>query len=135
LLYVDSNVFLYPVVYDSEVIVEAKKSKDFLLKIAQGNVKACTATITWDEIVWTIRKIFGFELSVEEGKKFLAFPNLKLLGVKKSTVFKAQEIMEKYSIKPRDAIHAAVALENNVTEVVSYDTDFDKIEGFKRVEP
>ncbi|MBS7646603.1 type II toxin-antitoxin system VapC family toxin [Candidatus Bathyarchaeota archaeon] len=43
--------------------------------------------------------------------------------------------MEKYSIKPRDAIHVAVALENNVTEVVSYDPDFDKIERFKRIEP
>ncbi|MEM3551721.1 MAG: hypothetical protein QXV01_11600 [Candidatus Bathyarchaeia archaeon] len=80
MLYVDSNVFLYPIVYDSEVIVEAKKSKDFLLKIAQGDVEACTATVTWDEIAWVIRKVFGFEFSVEEGKKFLAFPNLKLLG-------------------------------------------------------
>ncbi len=135
MLYVDSNVFLYPIVYDSEVIVEAKKSKDFLLKIAQGSVEACTATITWDEIAWVVRKVFGFEFSAEEGKKFLAFPNLKLLGVKKSTVFKAQELMEKYLMKPRDAIHAAVALENDITEVVSYDVDFDRIEGFKRVEP
>jgi len=54
LLYVDSNVFLYPIVYDSEVIVEA-----------------CTATVTWDEIAWTIRKIFGFELSVEKGLREL----------------------------------------------------------------
>lgn len=135
MLYVDSNVFLYPIVYDSEVIVEAKKSKDFLLKIAEGSVEACTATITWDEIAWVVRKVFGFEFSAEMGKKFLAFPNLKLLGVKKSTIFKAQELMEKYLMKPRDAIHVAVALENDVTEVVSYDVDFDKIVGFKRVEP
>lgn len=135
MLYIDSNVFLYPVIYDSEVIVEAKKSKDFLLKIAQGSVEACTATITWGEIAWVVRKVFGLEFSAEESKKLLAFPNLKLLGVKKTTVFKAQELMEKYSIKPRDAIHAAVALENDIAEVVSYDADFDKIEGFKRVEP
>ena len=56
-------------------------------------------------------------------KKFLAFPNLKLLGVKKGTVFKAQEIMEKYKMKPRDAIHAATALENNIFDIVSYDKD------------
>ncbi|MEM3697260.1 MAG: type II toxin-antitoxin system VapC family toxin [Candidatus Bathyarchaeia archaeon] len=135
MLYIDSNVFLYPIIYDSEVIIEAKKSKDFLLKIAQGTVEACTATITWDEIAWIIRKIFGFEPSAEESKKFLAFPNLKLLGVKKSTVFKAQEIMEKYKIKPRDAIHAAAALENNIGDIVSYDKDFEEVEGLKRIEP
>ena len=128
-------MFLYPIVYDSKVIVEAKKSRDFLFKIAQGDVEACTATITWDEIAWIVRKVFGFEFSAVESKKFLAFPNLKLLGVKKSTVFKAQEIMEKYKMKPRDAIHAATALENRVFDIVSYDKDFDEVEGIKRIEP
>jgi len=135
LLYIDSNVFLYPIVYDSEFIVEAKKAKDFLFKIAQGDVEACTATITWDEIAWVVRKLFGFELSAEESRKFLAFPNLKLLGVKKSTVFKAQELVEKYKMKPRDAIHAATALENKITEIVSFDKDFDEVKEIKRIEP
>ncbi|MBS7646602.1 hypothetical protein KEJ24_02015 [Candidatus Bathyarchaeota archaeon] len=62
------------------------------MKIAQGSVEACTATVTWDEIVWVVRKIFGFELSVEEGKKFLAFPNLKLLGVKKAQFSKRRKL-------------------------------------------
>ena len=135
MLYVDSNVFLYPLVYDAEVIDEAKKSKVFLLKIAQGDIEACTSTITWDEVAWVVRKVFGFEFSVEASKKFLAFPNLKLLGVKKSTVLSAQEIMEKYQMKPRDALHAATALENNVVEIASYDKDFEKVEGLKRLEP
>ena len=135
LLYIDSNVFLYPVLYDSEAIVEARKSKEFLLKIAQGGVEACTATVTWDEVVWVIRKIFAFDPSMEVGKKLLSFPNLRLLGVKNGTIYTAQELMEKYKIKPRDAIHAATALENKVTEIVSYDKDFDEINGINRTEP
>jgi len=135
LLYIDSNVFLYPVLYDSEAVVEARKSKEFLLKIAQGGVEACTATVTWDEVVWVIRKIFAFDPSMEVGKKLLSFPNLRLLGVKNGTIYTAQELMEKYKIKPRDAIHAATALENKVTEIVSYDKDFDEINGINRTEP
>ena len=135
MLYIDSNVFLYPVLYDSEAVVEARKSKEFLLKIAQGGVEACTATVTWDEVVWVIRKIFAFDPSMEVGKKLLSFPNLRLLGVKNGTIYTAQELMEKYKIKPRDAIHAATALENKVTEIVSYDKDFDEINGINRTEP
>jgi predicted nucleic acid-binding protein len=60
---------------------------------------------------------------------------LKLIGVKKSTVFKAQGLVVKYEMKPRDAIHAAVALENKIAEIVSYDKDFDRVEGFERIEP
>lgn len=135
LLYIDSNVLVYPLIYDPEVVGEAKKSKDFLLKIASGKVEAYTATVTWDEVAWVVRKVFGFEFSADEGKKFLSFPNLRLLGVKKSTVFRAQDLMEKYRMRPRDAIHAAVALENKITTIVSYDKDFDDINEVRRIEP
>ena len=135
MLYVDSNVFVYPVIYNPEVIGEAKKSKDFLLKIASGKVEAYTATVTWDEVAWVLRKVFGFEFSADESKKFLSFPNLRLLGVKKSTVFRAQELVEKYRMKPRDAVHAAVALENKITTIVSYDKDFDEMNEIRRIEP
>jgi len=135
LLYVDSNVFVYPVIYNLQVVDEAKKSKDLLLEIALGKVEAYTATVTWDEVAWVVRKVFGFEFSAEESKKFLSFPNLRLLGVKKSTVFRAQELVEKYRMRPRDAIHAAVALENKITTIVSYDKDFDEMKEIRRIEP
>ena len=135
LLYVDSNIFLYPVIYKPETVKEARESKDFLLKISEGLVEACTATITWDEVVWVVRKIFGLKPSIELGRKLLEFPNLKLLNVKRSVVLRAQKLMEKYGIKPRDAIHAATALENGVETIVSYDRDFDKLEEIKRLDP
>jgi len=43
--------------------------------------------------------------------------------------------MENYRIKPRDAIHAATALENKITNIVSYDKDFDELKEIKRTEP
>jgi predicted nucleic acid-binding protein len=127
-------VFIYPVIYD-EKMAEAKNSKEFLLKIALGKVEAYTSCITWDEISWVLRKIFGITPSIDEGKKFLTFPNLKLLGVKKTTIFRAQEIVEKYHVKPRDAIHLATALENKITTIVSYDKDLDSVKEIKRIEP
>ena len=135
LLYVDSNVFLYPVIYDEKAVVEAKKSREFLLKIALAKVEACTSSVTWDEVVWVIRRLFGIENSVEEGKRFLGFPNLRFLGVRKSTVFKAQELVERYKLKPRDALHAAVALENKIKTIVSYDDGFNVITEIERIEP
>ena len=134
-LYVDSSIFLYPIIYKLEAVEEARESKNFLLKISEGLVEACTATITWDEIVWVVRKIFGLKPSIELGRKFLEFPNLKLLNVKRSIVLRAQGLMEKYEIKPRDAIHAATALENGIETIVSYDRDFDKLEEIKRLDP
>ena len=135
MLYIDSNIFLYPTIYKLETVEEARESKDFLLKISEGLVEACTATITWDEVVWVVRKMFGLKPSIELGRKLLEFPNLKLLNVKRSVVLRAQRLMEKYKIKPRDAIHAATALENGIETIISYNRDFDKLEEIKRIDP
>ncbi|MEM2210289.1 MAG: type II toxin-antitoxin system VapC family toxin [Nitrososphaerales archaeon] len=126
---------MYPIIYEVEAVEEAKRSKDLLLRIAFGDVEAYTSIITWDEIVWVVKKTFGLEPSIEQGKLFLTFPNLKFLAVKKSIILRAQEILEKYKVKPRDAIHAATLIENKITSIVSYDKDFDIIKEIKRIEP
>ncbi|MEM2550356.1 MAG: type II toxin-antitoxin system VapC family toxin, partial [Nitrososphaerota archaeon] len=82
-----------------------------------------------------VRRVFGLEPSIEQGKRFLTFPNLKFLAVKKSVILRAQELLEKYRVKPRDAIHAATAIENKITNIASYDKDFDIIREIKRIEP
>ncbi|MEM3479804.1 MAG: type II toxin-antitoxin system VapC family toxin [Candidatus Bathyarchaeia archaeon] len=135
LYYVDSNVFIYSVIYDEVFVPEARKCREFLLKIALGEIEAHTSLITWDEVTWIVKKIMGEELSVEYGRKFLRFPNLRFLGVKRTTILKAQDFMEKYRLKPRDAIHAATALENKINIIVSYDRDFDSLIEVKRTEP
>jgi len=135
LLYVDSNIFIYPIIYDQTVIGEAESSREFLLEIAKGKIEAYTSTLTWDEVAWILRKLLGISISINHGKRFLSFPNLRLLPVKRTTVLKAQEITERYKLKPRDALHAAVALENRIDTIVSYDRDFDELEEIRRIEP
>jgi predicted nucleic acid-binding protein len=135
LFYIDSNIFIYPVIYDEDAISESKNCKSFLLKIASGGVEAYTSVITWDEVTWIVRRILGVEASVALGRKFLRFPNLKILGIRKTTILKAQEVMERYGLRPRDAIHAATAIENKITTIVSYDRGFDSVGGLKRIEP
>lgn len=133
--YVDSNIFIYPIIYDPASIREAARARDFLLEIALGKIEAYASPITWDEIAWVVRKVLGTDISLNQGRKFLSFPNLKLLAIKRTTALKAQDIMEKYGLEPRDALHAAVALENKITTIVSYDEDFDKLKVMKRIEP
>lgn len=135
MLYVDSNIFLYPIIYDVGAIEEAGRAKSFLLRVARGEVEVCTSIITWDEVVWAVRKIFGSEPSIEQGRRLLTFPNLRFLAIKRSTVLRSQELLEKYGVKPRDAIHAATAIENNVVSIVSYDKDFDAVKEVRRIEP
>nr|MDO8097670.1 type II toxin-antitoxin system VapC family toxin [Candidatus Njordarchaeota archaeon] len=133
--YIDSSVLIYPIIYEEAIVAEAGRCKDLLFKIASGEFEAYTASLTWDEVTWVVRKLSGIDSSLDVGRKLLSFPNLRLLGVKKTTISQAQEIAEKYRLSPRDSIHVATALENRIATVVSYDRDFDSVKEIKRIEP
>lgn len=83
--------------------------------------------------MWIVRKKLGISIASSEGSKFLKFPNLKFIRVDETVVLLAQNLMEQYKIKPRDAIHAATAVSNEIKHFVSDDPDFDAIKEIKRV--
>ena len=126
-VYVDVNIFLNPILYDSESIPEVAKAEVFLGKIISGDIEAFTSILSWDEFVWVIRKLISKDFSVKKGQEFLIFPNLKFINVTSDIVWKAQDLIKDYNIKPRDAIHLSSALSKNLAEIITFDNDFDKI--------
>ena len=130
--YIDSNIFLYPIIYE-ETIEGVLEAKSYLLQIAKGELNACTASLTWDEIVWVVRKYIDPDTSKIKGEQFLIFPHLKILDVDFNIIQKAHELLEVFHIKPRDAIHAASALNYNCTDIISDDQDFEKVKGLIRI--
>ena len=133
MIYIDSNVFIYPIIADENTEEKSHLSKNVLIKIAEGKLDARTSVLTWDELVWSVKKFIGQEIAKEEGKKFLEFPNLRILNIDENIINEAQKILEEYDLKPRDSIHAACAIKNNIKEIVSDDPDFDKISEIRRI--
>jgi uncharacterized protein len=130
MIYLDSNVFLYPVTDPTSK--KGSAAKNILMKLAKGEMEAITSSLTWDEIVWVTRKAFNSELATLEGRRFLEFPNIKIISVDANVLYLAQKLIETYKIAPRDSIHAATAIIKNTTEFMSDDSDFDKIKEIKR---
>lgn len=60
--YVDSNVFIYPVIYDPSSVPEAARAKRLLLEVAPGKVEAYTHHLGRGRVGY--RKILGVEASV-----------------------------------------------------------------------
>ena len=133
MIYLDSNVFIYYVISDEKTEEKSLLSKNILIKIAEGKLDAATSSVTWDELIWSVKKVVGVDIAKTEGKKFLEFPNLRILNVDASVINEAQKILEKYNLKPRDSMHAACAIKNNMTQIISDDPDFDKVKELERI--
>lgn len=84
--------------------------------------------MTWDEFVWIIKATLGNKISEQKGNEFLTFPNLRFVKLTLLTLNRAQNLYTKYSLRPRDSIHIASAIENKTKIIYSLDKDFEKVE-------
>ena len=92
-----------------------------------------TSALTFDEVVWNIKKRKGLEASVIAGEAFLETPNLILIPVEDVILWEAVGLIKKYRLNPRDAIHAACAISHGVFTIYSEDSHFDEIKELNRV--
>lgn len=129
MIYIDSNIFIYSIVNSAE---KGNRCREFLKRVENDNLVACTSVLTFDEIFWQLKKIMGFDKTLVATENFLNFPNLKFLDVTEAIMLKSFEIIKLYKLNPRDAIHAACCIMAGVTEIVSEDSDFDTVKGIKR---
>ena len=129
--YIDSNVFLYPVLYND--LKESESARDILTQIEKKNIKAYTSTLTWDEVSYVIERTLGKTDAIVGGKKFINFPFLRFIPVDEEIIRRSQVIREKYNLKPRDSIHLSCAIERNISEFITDDADFDGIKEITRI--
>jgi len=127
--YLDSNIFLYPLLGQNE---KANACIRVLTKMVEGE-PACTSVLTWDEFVFVLRKRLGGDIARDKGERFLRFPFLQRAKVDDLILMQAQKFIEKYDLRPRDAIHAATAVSNRCRAIVSDDPDFDRVKEIARI--
>ncbi|MDG6925896.1 MAG: type II toxin-antitoxin system VapC family toxin [Nitrososphaerota archaeon] len=130
LVYVDSNVFILPVV--GEKSDRAAGAVRVLERIEKGTITAFTSVLTWDEVVWVVSKLMGEADGKQVGRKLLTFPGLRFLDVTPSTLARSQGLCEELDLRPRDAIHCASAISKGIKTVISDDKDIEKVPGFTR---
>lgn len=133
MVYLDSNVFIYSVTHDPQRNEKAKDAIRILREVEEGETKGVTSLLTWDELVWVVWKLEGHEAGTRAAARFLRLQNLTLLTVGFATVLRAQELAERYQLKPRDAIHISTALIAGEREIVSDDAELDTVKEIRRI--
>jgi len=129
MFYIDSNVFIYAALNTEEI---GERARALLLKVQKGEEQASSSALTFDELVWAVKKYRTVEDAINAGEVFLNFPNLRLTLVNGELLASALNLIRKYRLDPRDSIHAATAILERAEAIVSTDTHFDKIKEIRR---
>src|SRR5256885_16008322 len=121
-MYADAGLFLVPVLYANGAPWVGAAAQ-FLESLGRGTRKVSTATLTWDEVVYVVRRLLGPEDSIAKGAELLAFPNLTWLRVDLAGLRVAAGLYRSLPIRPRGAVHAAPARQAGQPEVCSETRD------------
>src|SRR5579871_3685020 len=132
MVYLDSSVFVYAVTHDPTKNKKAKEAVNLLTAVEEGRTRGVTSILTWDELSWVVRKLEGREAALRAGAALLRIQNLVLYPTTLTVVLKAQELAERYSLAPRDAIHVSTGLITGEREIVTEDADFDDVREISR---
>ena len=127
--YLDSNLVIYAILDGTEV---GEWARGVMERVQNGVLPACTSFLTFDEVFYKVKKVKGTDIAVKNLEAFLTIPNMRFIDVNGAVIWRALELIRKYNIIPRDAIHAATAFVVGAETIFSQDNNFDGIKGLKR---
>ncbi|HET8630382.1 MAG TPA: PIN domain-containing protein [Thermomicrobiales bacterium] len=130
--FLDTNVLLRYFTRDDEV--KARRALALLRRIEQGDERVVTTHAVIAEVVYTLRRFYKVP---RERVRALVAPVIALRGlqlVDKDLYDPAFALYVERRISFADAYNAAYMQARGLTEIYTWDTDFDRIAGLSRVE-
>jgi Predicted nucleic acid-binding protein, contains PIN domain len=126
MIFLDANFIIY-------LNLDVKKVENFYIKVLQEDQLALDSLVI-DEVIYISKK--KYNVNFNDTISFLdevVLPNSLILPIRKEDYDKAKEIMLQYNLKPSDAFHVAIMLNNSISKIISEDKDFDRIKEIERL--
>ncbi len=133
--FVDTNIFIRVLVEDSKKhLKECVEFIDFMEK--SEHLKFYISNVVVLEIGWVLKRFYAFPKN-KVNNSLRAVVDIKNVSIVNSVnTEKGLDIFEEYNVKLGDAmIVAGDAVQKKKAIIVSYDRDFDKIDGAIRMTP
>ena len=109
--------------------------EELFKKIIKDEEQLFTSELVIAEIIWVLESYYG--LSKEDVKEKIE----KILNTKnlfcpnKDILYESLALYLLKNIDFIDAYNSLIMKQNNISEIYSYDLDFDRLDGVRRIEP
>ena len=130
MMYLDANFFIFALLDKTK---KGDTARSIQRQIQEGKKPACTSALALDEVMWVLIKNKRRNLLRKAIEGIYSLNNLKIGEVSSMIPLRALDFIDTYSLKPRDAFHLAVMDELHISEIVSNDSDFDKVKSVRRI--
>ena len=130
MVFIDSNIPMYVAGRDHPLRAPAMR---VLERVRAGDLEACSSTEVLQEILYRYAGLRRLDLARDVYDLFVALCPV-VFPVTLADTDRARDLLGAGTpVSVRDAIHAAVMLNNDVREIATFDTGFDAIQGIQRI--
>jgi predicted nucleic acid-binding protein len=129
-VFIDSNIPMYVAGSEHE---NREPARRFLDRVRRGKFEACTSTEVLQEILYRYSSLGRLDLAREAYDLFVEICPV-VFGVSLADTDRARDLVcGTAGISARDAVHAAVMLNNEVEWIATFDAGFDRVSGVRRL--
>lgn len=139
--YLDSNVLIY---FKTEDVKQHPLAVNCLNRLLKSQTNLYLSPLVLDEFLYVVFYLLKKDTGLQSFallKKFLndilMIPRLTILNppADNTSQLKIISLMQKYSLKPRDAYHLLIMQTNHIDSFATFDTDFTKVFRSKTLHP
>jgi len=129
--FIDSNVFFYAKMMDRDY---GSACAEIMRKIVRREIRVITSVLVVIEFANALRK-YGLSKEIKESIGGVYSLNISIYEVDSIDVRSAIDFFNEFLISPYDCTHLAVMKKAGVSNMISADKDFDKVDWIKRSDP
>jgi len=132
-LFIDVNIPMYAAGISHPL---REPSQRVIKAIAAGQLDALTDAEVFQEILYRYLHIGEREKGFRVFDLFYRIMLGNILPIEDMAIQLARELAEQYpAMSPRDLIHLAVMLRQNIQTIITTDTGFDSVKEIRRIDP
>ncbi|MHC3129121.1 MAG: type II toxin-antitoxin system VapC family toxin [Candidatus Bathyarchaeota archaeon] len=136
--FLDANVFIYAYYKPKKQLTDKEKqmkeqAKKIITDVSQGREQVLVTVVHLAEIVNILKHGMPLEKLTELIRGLLMLENIKVQSVTRESYFLANELGDDLKLEANDALAIGTMRLNNVTEIFTFDSDFDYIEGITKI--
>jgi len=136
--FVDANVFLYAFLKTgrklSEKETRLKRISSGIIERIEKGEKVLTSAVHISEVSNMLESLTSKETTQEIVESVLLNENIEIAEVGKGIYMASLELAKIHKVSINDCVASIIMKAKNISEIYSFDNDFDKIDGIVRIE-
>jgi len=136
--FLDANVFVYAYYKPKKQLAQKDKqmkeqAKKIIADVSLGKEQVLMTVVHVSEVVNILKHGMPLERLTNLVRGLFMLDNVTIHGVTREAYFAAAELGDDLKLEANDALAIDVMRLRNITEIYTFDEDFDRVEGITRI--